>query len=402
MNDDVTDHRPLRVHVGWTAEREAVVLRRLQRSRGRRTWPRVAVFSLVAAATAVVVLVALPHAWHSESRVALPAPPPVNSSEPVARVGSVPAPVVTRDPRMREVQFRDGSIAFLASAETRFNVLTAEDREITSELLAGAARFEVSKRPSRLFRVLAGATSVEVLGTTFELERRAERLRVRVLEGRVRVVWASGQRELATDDEGMFPPDVNPEQPTANTARVRPTPSHEHRPRHRHDHVEATESPDRRPNTELPTTPHAAVTAAVPQPIAAPAVESQRDEDQLAAILRRADDARAQGRSVDAARALREATANGAGDPRVPLAEFRLGRLLLEDLSQPRDAAAAFARARALAPNGPLASDALAREVEARAASGDKESAKTLAREYLAHYPNGSHAAWVRRWSGLD
>ena len=41
------------------------------------------------------------------------------------------------------------------------------------------------------------------------------------------------------------------------------------------------------------------------------------------AAARSADDARAQSRSLDAARALREVTANGAGDPRVSLAEFQ-------------------------------------------------------------------------------
>jgi hypothetical protein len=52
-------------------------------------------------------------------------------------------------------------------------------------------------------------------------------------------------------------------------------------------------------------------------------------------------------------------------DPRAPLAAFTLGRVLLRELARPREAAAAFAQARALAPRGPFVEDALAREVEA-------------------------------------
>jgi hypothetical protein len=68
---------------------------------------------------------------------------------------------------------------------------------------------------------------------------------------------------------------------------------------------------------------------------------------------------------------LRRLLRDHPGDARAPLAAFTLGRILLAELGQPTEAADAFALARRLAPRGPMASHALAREVEAAARGGD-------------------------------
>ena len=88
-------------------------------------------------------------------------------------------------------------------------------------------------------------------------------------------------------------------------------------------------------------------------------------------------------------------------DPRAPLAAFTLGRLQLDQLAQPRAAAAAFAQARALDPSGPLAEDALARQVIATALAGDKDEATRLATDYVALFPNGRSINSVRHHGGL-
>ena len=83
---------------------------------------------------------------------------------------------------------------------------------------------------------------------------------------------------------------------------------------------------------------------------------------------------------------------------RAPLAAFTLGRLLLENLRQPADAARAFELARSLAGgSGALAEDALAREVEAWRAAGDANKATARAQRYQALYPNGTHTKQVLR-----
>jgi transmembrane sensor len=89
-------------------------------------------------------------------------------------------------------------------------------------------------------------------------------------------------------------------------------------------------------------------------------------------------------------------------DPRAPLAAFTLARVHLEELGAPREAARAFARARELAPNGPLAEDALAREVEAWSRAGETETAHARAVEYTQRYPAGRRLRAVRKFGGLD
>jgi TolA-binding protein len=106
--------------------------------------------------------------------------------------------------------------------------------------------------------------------------------------------------------------------------------------------------------------------------------------------LRRADDARA------AAPLMRTILARHRRDPRAPAAAFTLGRILLDD-GDAAAAARAFADARALAPRGPLASDALAREADAWARAGDHDRAIDRATQYLADYPDGARASAMRR-----
>jgi transmembrane sensor len=101
-------------------------------------------------------------------------------------------------------------VAILRSPDTVLEPISVESRRILSVLREGAARFEVTKRPGRLFRVVAGDVIVEVLGTRFELERVGDRLRVKVNEGRVRVSWTGGQRQLSRGASGLFPPEGAP------------------------------------------------------------------------------------------------------------------------------------------------------------------------------------------------
>jgi hypothetical protein len=79
-----------------------------------------------------------------------------------------------------------------------------------------------------------------------------------------------------------------------------------------------------------------------------------------------------------------------------------MGRLLLDSLRRPREAAAAFADARALARgDGVLAEDALAREVEALHAAGDAAAARARAELYRSLFPHGLRLRMVERYGGL-
>ncbi|HEY4184481.1 MAG TPA: FecR domain-containing protein [Polyangia bacterium] len=415
----------LRVRLDWTPEREAEVFRRLTRARKRQATTRTAglamgVFCLVAFAVGGVVAI-------SRNRAASPgaaAEAAGDDEDTPAVPGELTGAVPARGPRERRLRFRDGSLAVLQSPDTVLEVLSVEDNRIVNELRSGSARFEITKRPTRVFRVIGGDTSVEVLGTKFEVERLDRRLRVSVTEGRVRVAWPGGERRLGKDETGIFPPapagapdaaSVSTSSPSLEqdggsageaarrrTVRKRPVAVRELGARVQAHGQPLAEAKVESPPAELVATePAGSAVSPAPKPTPAQASPA-RAEDRLSTMLRTADHARAGGRSLDAATALRAATAENPTDPRVPLAEFRLGRLLLEDMGKPAEAATAFARVRALAPAGPLAPDALAREIEARAASGDRATAHELSLEYLARYPTGSHAAWVRRWGALD
>jgi transmembrane sensor len=118
-------------------------------------------------------------------------------------------------------------------------------------------------------------------------------------------------------------------------------------------------------------------------------------------LLLAADVARLSTHPDRAAQYLRKVLQRHATDSRAPLAAFTLGRILLDQLGRPHEAAEAFARTRRMAPSGALAQDALAREVESLARAGDEVRARERAEEYLSAYPEGRRRTAVRRYAGI-
>jgi transmembrane sensor len=118
-------------------------------------------------------------------------------------------------------------------------------------------------------------------------------------------------------------------------------------------------------------------------------------------LLLAADVTRKSGHPAEALPFLEKALATQVSESRRAVAAFTLGRVRLADLDDPVEAAAAFAQARAAAPDGPLAEDALAREIEARFRSGDRSEARALAEEYVKLWPSGAHVRAVRHFGGL-
>jgi transmembrane sensor len=207
-----------------------------------------------------------------------------------------------------------------------------------------------------------------------------------VLRGRVAVSWPGGRAELSAGEAGWFPRPVERDAGGPPEIAV-----HGARHAQRKLNANSTASAWREP-AEQGDFEHAyELLAHAPQPVA----------DNVEELLLAADSARLSGHAQAALPFLRQVVANHAQDSRAPLAAFTLGGVLMQQLGQPREAEAAYARARELSLNSSLAEDALARQVEATYRAGDTARARTLATEYLARYPKGRRVHAVQRFGGL-
>jgi transmembrane sensor len=265
---------------------------------------------------------------------------------------------------MAQTTFTDGSRAVPSTREARLQIEEDTPTRVVSHL-EGGARFEVVPNRARSFEVRARDVHVKVLGTVFTVqELPSAQTQVLVERGRVEVAWLGGTTVLEAGEGGAFPPSPSPtEAADANKA-----------------------APLDAPRASDPSPPSATGRYAGPR--------GARDD--VAELILAADVARLTGRPDQATGPLREVCDRHASDKRAPVAAFTLGRVLLDDLGRPADAAAAFRRARALWPDGPLAEDALAREADAWERAGRKEKARALASQYLARHPQGRHAPAMR------
>ena len=282
----------------------------------------------------------------------------------------------------RHMQFEDGSQLELLTADSRISVDEVTPERVSVRLLRGSTRVDVVPRKERAFRVQSGEVTVEVLGTAFEVLRAGVRTRVSVLRGRVAVHAPGGSTQLSAGEVGWFPRPTPepPAQPTA--AEPAPAPVSK-KPEHREVgwQAQAERGNYRRAYELLPGS-------------------LERVSDDVQELLLAADAARLSGHPAQALPYLRRVVERHPADPRVSLAAFTLGSVLLNQLDRPREAEVAYGRARRLALSPALAQDALARQVEAAQRAGDMPRVRELAREYLRSYPHGRRVQWVKEVSG--
>jgi len=284
-----------------------------------------------------------------------------------------PAPSVATSAEMEgplASSLSDGTRIVLDDATTVLRKTVEAGDDVLFELESGGARFEVARRPSRIFRVHAGEVTVQVIGTGFRVRRTQARCQVAVEHGRVLVSWWGGSRELGAGEQGTFPPETAAAAPPSSAGLG--------------------------PASARSGSPPTGAARAVAHPSSAtPAGPG--------ALFARADRARADGNAELAVTTLRELRERYPRDPHAGAAAFTMGRLLLESLRRPREAATAFAEARALARgDSTLAEDALAREVEALHAAGDGAAARARAELYRSLFPHGLRLHLVERYGGLQ
>jgi len=358
-------------HVGvdWTDERAAAVGRGMMRRKRRREVVRASAVAL-AALSAVILAIFGSRGFLSRG------------SSPVASGPASSAPAV--------LALSEGSVVTPVDLASQVRTVETSATRVVVQVVAGAARFDVSRNPQRVFRVEAGKVAVEVLGTSFVVERmEGEQARVAVDRGRVRVSWEGNAVELGAGEQGVFPRPMTEPSPSASAT-----------------------------SSSTPATPAPTAAPAVSAPKAATwrtlAQEGEFEKawaamqadgpgavrNDAADLMLAADVARMSKHSDQAVAPLRKLLASHPGDPRAALAAFTLGRVLLDELGRPREAAEAFAKARAM--GGAMAQDALAREVEAWSRAGDAATARARAEEYVRAYPGGRRERSVRKYGGLD
>ena len=290
------------------------------------------------------------------------------------------------------VRFSDGSMVTRLEPDAQVSVIEAGPERIITSVERGQISAEVTPRPSRVFRVVAGQVVVEALGTAFTVERLDERVGVSVRHGRVRVTWLTGSGELGAGESNWFPPiDENRarEEPQAVAAAEGPA-------------VESSPAGGSTPNPAR--TPSWKMLALEGRNREAYALlrdqrRNLRDPDDL---LLAADVARLSGHPADAVPYLERLIKESSNQTKSAMAAFALGRVLMTSLGQPEKAALEFADARRRAQGGSLAEDALAREVEAWAQAGATTRARERAQEYLRVYPRGQRSRAVKTFGGLE
>ncbi len=279
----------------------------------------------------------------------------------------------------------DGSVVTPLDSASRVVAKTVSERQVELELLSGSASFDVAPNRERSFRVDAGRVAITVLGTKFRVERQGDHTVVAVQAGKVRVSWERGEQLLDPGERGVFPPfDIAAAEPTepdgpSGSPNTQPQGASMRRGGDSRSPAEHGHGADRSPADKA-------------------RADGLANVDEL---LLAADSARTSGHAADSVRYLERALALRPDDGRSAVVAFTLGRVLLADVHDPARAADAFARARAFAPHGPLAEDALAREIEARHRAGDEARARALAAEYLETWPSGSRVRAVRHFGGL-
>jgi len=353
---------PLRVGSLWGQEQSERLPQRLLLARRRRVVVRGAM-----AVSATLAVAAGLWLWSQKSADLAHAAPSLASVAPA--------------PNARDFALADGSRVSLLGAGSRVEVMQQSAALVRTQLGAGSARFDVRHDESRVFEVESGEVKVRVLGTAFSLVREGSFTRVAVERGEVRVQWTGGEAFLSAGQTGIYPPPPSagadaaksaaPAEPLAELAgSVGEEASAWRKLAKRHAYEEAYKA-------------------------LAPVAKSVHDEP--SDLMLAADVARLSRHPGEATRYLARVSDAFPRDKRAPAAAFTLGRVLLEDLGQPGRAADAFRRAQQLAPQGPLASDALAREADAAQRAGQSERARQLAARYIDLYPDGPQAQRLRK-----
>ena len=351
-----------KVSGSWDDGRTARTLRGLKRKRMRRRLTRA---SMSAGLVAAVVLLTV-KMWPSPTGDAVA--PTVAVAAGVADA----AVVATAD----GVVLDDGTIVTPA-ADSTIEVVASTSESIEVAVMSGRGRFEVPADHRR--RVIhAGGGEISVYSAVFSVASYADAVEVEVDTGEVEVLFGGRVTRLGQGQSRRFAIATEPRPEPALKPALKPAPER------------ATASRDWR-----------ALARDGELAAAYNLLRKSKVGDDVADLLLAADVYRMSGHPAHSVRHLEQVVDLHPADARASLAAFTLGRVLLDDLGRPAAAAQAFSRARSFAPDGALAEDALAREVEAWSKAGKAGRARARAEQYLERYPRGHRLRAVKQYGHL-
>jgi transmembrane sensor len=360
---------------------------RRRRAAPRRTWAQAQARVVAACALALAVL-----ASTAGLMLLRPAPGIRRAAGPVRLLGGGElGSLVAGANETRPFALSDGSWVTLRP-DSRIDVLENNAATFVTLLSSGGAGFKVQPGGPRRWTIECGLATVEVVGTRFSVFRDPFRVRVDVEHG---VVLVRGERvrdhvqrlvdgqslEVAAQPE----PPAGGERPVADADAGEPL---------RTGRVPAPAADARWQDFARRGSYAEAYGLLGPG-----GVRRVNDMGSVEDLLTVADVARLSGHPADAVPALRRIIMEHPADSSAPLAAFTLGRVELDALGHPAEAADAFARAIAMGVPQGLLDDACARLVEARARANDMDGARQAADEYRARFAEGAHAGDVARWA---
>ena len=298
--------------------------------------------------------------------------------------------LLTNPPNNPAVALHDVDVQPLGES-CRVDVVATSDSRVELAVRSGAARFDVVPSRTRTVEVKAGVVRVLVVGTVFVVDRRNDGVIVTVQRGVVQVEHPGGRTELTADSDnarGYFSFAGRSRLPTVDDDEA--APGDDARPAESDDETASDETSkvvERKPKPKRNGWRPLARAGKYKEAFAELDKTPDDVRDRPNELLLAADVARLSGHPGKAVPYLDKVIKRYPKDPRAPSAAFTLGRVQLYSLGQAGQAAKSFNTARILAPNGPLAADALAREAESWQRAGNTARGKTLARDYLRPLP---------------
>jgi transmembrane sensor len=311
------------------------------------------------------------------------------------------------------LRLADGSRAELVGGQSELEVTHNTKDRVGLSLVSGRAHFDVVHDPMRSFVVEARPYRVEVIGTVFDVERTADTVGVSVTRGKVRVYGPQGAEDVVAGQLKRWPAVVNPSsahaaaEPKSVDDPAQAIQAAQEEAAAANDETSAPDERVSRPHARsAPKRGNASWRSLSQSGDYEAAFEALRQANDVdndpAALMDAADAARLSGHAQNAVQYLARVVSEHRKSPVAPLAAFTLGRVYLDKLGQPDKAAEAFETARSLSPNGSLAQDALAREVEALSKGGNAQKAYVRAQDYLKRYPNGRRLRAVQLYGGIE